>query len=64
MCRSLMALVALATLSGCACALDDEDRAAGKPSIWQCVAAGAIEAVGCSSNNSNNCRSDYPSGNH
>ena len=34
-------------LSSCACALSDEDREAGKPSVWYCILAGAIKGKAC-----------------
>jgi len=41
------ALIALMILSSCACALSDEDRDAGKPSVWYCILAGVIKGKAC-----------------
>lgn len=41
-------------LAACACALDDEDRAAGKPPLWQCFAANSVRAVACRTKTTDN----------
>jgi|GEM_PF-1064036 len=45
--RYIGGLVALLLLSSCACALNDEDKEAGKPPITHCIIAGFIKTKAC-----------------
>ncbi|MEI7668538.1 MAG: hypothetical protein WCJ33_00445 [Pseudomonadota bacterium] len=48
----------LFAITSCACALDDEDREKGKPSMLSCIAASLIKTKACETNRTdpNQCR--------
>jgi len=45
--RPFVLIAMCLTLNACACALDDDDRAAGKPPLWQCFVANSLKSYAC-----------------
>ena len=48
--KRYLPIVFILATSGCACALDDEDRAEGKPGMGQCIATSMLKGAACSTN--------------